>query len=238
MQKIKHYFVLFCILFFSLKLISQENAKSILKEFKDRYISTENYQTDVFYEVYKGHDSKIPHQKSTGVVYKNGNSAYSKIGDVEIIDTKEMHLRVNHDEKAILIANSQQNNTPNQFDLESLFDYLDIDTLEVNPSSWKIVLKAKPITQLPFSSIEITIDKNTFRLKKQVFYYINKIDFSQNVKQSEFDSAKLVVKYKNYKTKNFTLSNTIFKISKYVLKSKQKYIGAGKYENYDIIDIL
>ncbi len=219
--------------------MAQEDAKSILKEFKDRYSNRENHQADLSYKVFKGHDAKIPHENSKGIYYKKGNSVYSKIAEAEIINTPSLYLKINHKEKAILIANGTNlSASANQFNLDQLFQFLDIDTLVVNPTSWKIVLKAKPITQLPYSTVEIEIDKSTYNLKRQVFYYINKIDFSKELKKSDIASVKLEVTYKNYKTKKFTLTNKVFDIKQYISKKNAKYIAVNKYKGYDIVDIV
>lgn len=239
MLKIKKIFFVIIVCLSTISVVAQQDAKSILEELKKRLSEKENYQTDVLYKVFKGYQSEEPHETSSGVFFKKGNNVYSKMAEAEIVSTKDLYLKINHKEKAILVANgSQEIQNADQFNLDELFQYLDVDTLKVNTTSWEIILKAKPITQLPFSSIEIEIDKKTYNIKSQVFYYVSQIDFSKELRKTDLAPAKLEVTYKNYRTNKFTLSDKVFNSKQYVVKKNTKYVAVNKYKGYDIVDVI
>lgn len=220
-------------------LVAQKEAKDILEEFRKKYTQRSDYQAEIIYEVFKGFDSEIAHQKSTGVLLKKGNKMYTNSDEAEIISTSNYYIRVNHKEKAILLTDGINiEKSASQFDLNQLFEFLDIDSLVSNAESWRIILKAKPITQLPFSAIHITIDKETYEIKSQVFYYINKIDFSQDYRKTDISNVKLKITYKNYTVKEFTISDRVFDSKNYLNLKNKKYIPTIRYKGYDIINKL
>jgi outer membrane lipoprotein-sorting protein len=235
----KNRFKIFTLVFlFSFCGYSQEEAKQVLEKFKKHYFSLENYQANVAYKIYKGHESKVPYEISKGVYFKKGDNLYSKINEVEIINTINHYLKVNHQEKAVLLANgSKKPKNVNEFNIEELLKYLDIDSFKQTDLSWEIVLKSKPITQLPFSSLKIVIDKKTLNLKKQVFFYFRKMDFSKQLKKTDNAQVKLEVNYSNYKLNSFSVSDYVFNIKRYLKKTKDTYIGVNICKKYQIINI-
>lgn len=234
MLKIKN--LLFCLVFFTFCVQAQE-SKEVLDRFKKRYDSLSDYQVSLLYKLYKGHQSKTAYQTTKGVFLKKGDQFYSKINELEVVNNRKNNLKINHLEKAILISNTQKHSKQlGDFRIEELSNYLDITVFNTLKNSFEITLESKEVTQLPFKAITLIIDKETYNLKKQVFYYFRTVSVSSTESKEEA-SLKLEINYLNYKTKNFTISEAVFNNRRYINKQDKDYTGIGAYQGFEIINL-
>lgn len=235
---IRKKYILFVLIafIFSIGTYSQ-TAKEVLSSLKEVYETSTQLQANLQYRLYKGYEAKEINESYEGVYLKKNNHFYAKIGEVEIISTPSFYIKLNHREKALLLADPVKITTEQMTNnIEQLFDYLDIVKFNDKGKYWEIELKAKPITQLPFSSVEIQIEKNTYFIKKQVFYYYGEIDFSKERTKSDMSAAKLEVVYSNYKQTKFSFTDEIFNEKKYVSNTGKKYNPILQYKEYEIVN--
>jgi len=210
--------------------------KQVVQLLKQAYESGNNFQVSVHYNLYKGNETN-PVESYNGIYYRKGQYIYSKIGKVEIISTPSFYLRINPDQKAILISESTPENVSQlNNSLLELMQYVDVDKFYEQNNSIYLKLKAKKITQLPFSSIELVINKQTHLLIKVEYYYFTQINFSQDAKKADYAQPRLEVIYSNYKNKNIDIPRSKFKLFSFVSFDGKKYHGLGKFSEYQIIN--
>ena len=235
MQKGNKILLLMCFVFSS-AFCQNEKVAFLLNKAKESFYAAENFHVNTTYKIYKGYDSTKPHEVSNGILVKKSNNIYSKINELEVISTSKYYLKINHKEKAILLNKPFKNPTQiDQYNLQQLMDYVDIGNLKENNNNWIIELKAKPITQLPFSKILIQINKKTYLIENQIFYYFEQLDFSKNNTPVK-SNVKLEITYSLF-SKEVKLPDVIFRESTYLKQIKGIYRGVNKYQEYEIINL-
>lgn len=214
------------------------DANEILKAYKKTVDKDESYSVNITYKIYKGHNSNTPKEIQTGVFFKEKDQLYTKLGEVEIINTPNEHLKINHLEKAILVANGIK--TPDNFnlDFEELSKYLKAELISSagNNYTLKFIPNGK-ITQLPFSKLIIVLNKKTLRIKRQTFYYYSEMNFSKEFRGRDVGKVKLEVLYKNYKFQNLASYKTLFNIGAYYRVVKNEIHPLGRLKDYEIVNL-
>ncbi|WP_428741574.1 hypothetical protein [Tenacibaculum sp.] len=219
-------------------IIAQNNVKNVLELYKSRVEKDKEYQVNLTYKIYKGHSETLAYEVQKGTFYKKLNNSYTNLSNVEIINTANTYLKINHDEKAILIDNGVEKPEDLHLGLEELFKYLDAKIIEEDSKIWKIKLTPKgSITQLPFNQLIIELDKRTYRLKRQLFYYLAKMNFSDDLRKSDEANVKLEVLFDGYKTSNLEALNKVFTIERYIKKEKEAYKPLGAIRQYEVVNL-
>lgn len=224
-------FLMSCIVF------GQDKVANILKSYTKALKEQESYQVGITYKIYNGHLKEVPHETTTGVFLKLKEKQYTKIDGVEILNTPNIHIKVNHKEKAILVADGV---VAQMVDLnfEELFKYLQAKITKETASKWIITFSpnGNGLTQLPFEKLLLEIEKNTFRVQRQVFFYFQQMNFAKKRKEKDISKVKFEVLYKNYKTANFSISKNVFNSTNYILLKKTAIVPINKYGGYEIVD--
>ncbi|MFT7900106.1 MULTISPECIES: hypothetical protein [Flavobacteriaceae] len=219
-------------------VVAQSKVKVILNSYKKTVEKDKEYQVNLTYKIYKGYSETLPYEVQEGVFYKKMNNSYTSLSNVEIINTENTYLKINHNEKAILIANGVKKPQELHLNLDELFKYLEAEIIKENPKFWTIKFTPRgEITQLPFSKLIIELNKKTFRVKRQLFYYLNKMNFSENLRETDEANVKLEVLFKNYKTSHFKKLIGVFDIKKYIKKEKGIYKPKGAIGGYEVVNL-
>lgn len=220
--------------------VSSQNSKAldIMHTYAERLKKNQEYQVDITYKIYKGLESKEAHETMSGVLYKKQGNTYSKIGESEIVSTSSKYLKINHKEKAMLITDSVQQLNQFDIDLTELYKYVDVKILEETDRYFKLEFTPKgAITQLPFSSLIISMNRDSYLITRQTFHYYSNINFSKDYRNPDLSKFKLEVSYNNYKTRGFTVSNKVFNINRYVRESKEEIIVSPQYKGYELVNM-
>ncbi|WP_064967127.1 hypothetical protein [Tenacibaculum ovolyticum] len=236
-KKIKQIIVLLCLVSFS-SIKAQSDVKKILESYKVAVENDTEYQVNLTYKVYKGHSERIPIEVQKGILYKKGNNSYTKLSDVEMINTVNTYLKINHNEKAVLIADGVQKPEGLNLKLDELYKYVNAKIINENPKTWVIKLTPKgKVTQLPFSSLIIELSKGTYRVKKQLFYYLTQMDFSEDLRKTDVANVKLEVLFGKYNTSNLGYLSDVFTIKKYIKKEKDVFKPLGSIRKYEVVNM-
>lgn len=215
--------------------IAQENISTIIKKYTASLGNTQ--KVDIVYKIYKGHSSSIAEEIKRGFFCKDGDKLYTKIGDVEIINLPDIHLKINHTEQAILVANGMVAPTNVNFNLEEFSKYLTTELIGSTSKNLTLIFTPNEnITQVPFEKLIVTLDKRSYQLKKQVFYYRTKMNFSNNLKGDDVKKVKLEVIFSNYRNLNKN-DLKVFDTKKYILTQNNKVLPSNVYKGYDIVNI-
>lgn len=233
----KNFLSIYIALFGMLISYAQEaKVNTILKTYTKKILEDKGHQVTINYKIYKGHKQTEPHESMTGIVVKQGAKSYTKMGEVEIVNTPKMYLKINHKEKAMLLNNGVVAPDQLNMNIDEFLQYAKAEITNENASSWTILLTPKgKITQLPFSKLIIEMEKKTYRVKRQVFYYYSQLNFSENFKENDFANVKLEANYSNY-SKRYTVPLSVFNKSTYLVKRGKTFYPVGKVKNYELIN--
>ena len=230
--------ILLLLLFVLVKIQAQTNkAETIMSKYAEALTSHKEYQVKMTYNVYKGFEANTPYESVSVHFYKNQGNTYSNMGEAEIISTTSNYLKINHTERAMLLSKPVGNTHQFDINLIELYKYLNVSLLKETNTFYRLEFKPKGLTQLPFSSLKIDIDKKTYLIRKQLFYYFSKMNFSTNFQKPDYDNYKLEIIYDKYRMSNFSVSKSTFDLKKYVENRKGKIVVAPKFKGYELIKI-
>jgi len=217
---------------------SQEKVNMILEGYKNTVKNEQHFKVDITYKIYKGHESTTPNEVKSGEFYRNGKEMYTKIDEVEILNAKEAHIKANHVERAILLADPFTAPQEVNMDLTELFTYLNAKLVQNTANYWSIEFTPKgAITQVPFSKLNVKLEKSSYRLLEQTFFYFQEMNFSRDQKKSNNGQVKLSVSFKGYQKLDKGTLDSIFDWTKYVVKVNGKYKVANTYKGYELVNI-
>ncbi|WP_408030543.1 hypothetical protein, partial [Tenacibaculum xiamenense] len=121
------------LLLFVFSIGYSQDAQEIMREYVALSKKNSEYQVNLTYKIYKGHESQTAFETKQGVLYKKGLASYSKVAEAEILSTSTNYVRVNHLERAMLVGPAIAG-VSQQFDLNlpELLKYLDVKLLSDN----------------------------------------------------------------------------------------------------------
>ncbi|WP_298892420.1 hypothetical protein [uncultured Psychroserpens sp.] len=218
---------------------TSQTADDILEKYIEGKKVEQQFQADINYALYKGVEGTKAYESFQGVLAKNNGTQYQKLGSMELVQGENFVVKLNSEEKAMLVGYSSKPifNNIGQLDNEQLLKVFDEKNLIDNGDTWILTLTSKVSQLSQFTKIEIHIRKSDLQPQKQVFLYNTVSDFSAyNKKETvpNYDNPRLEIVYKNYQSK-ITLSENLFKMNRYFEHSNNQIIAAKEFKGFEIL---
>lgn len=211
-----------------------QNVNEVLKKMGSQLSQSKPLQFDTRYDLYRDAKAKTVYESYNGNFRKNErNDVYMKIGNTEFINAGKTALKVNHDQKAMVLTDRQAFST-GDFDVSKLLQFCKIGSFKAIKDGWEIVLVPNEFSGLTYSKIVLLVGKG-YMLKKQTFFYNTGIDFSKDYRKQDITNPRLEVTYSNYNHNPIgaqLLNSGLF----YSIPKTNKPVATAKYKNYEIID--
>lgn len=179
----------------------QPTAESIVKKVSDKYIEAKYFSYMADYTMYEDYTSKKVIQTYSGNMLKNNGVFYSKIKSTEIVGFKGYSVKVNHEERAIMISKTDQEQIP--FDIKSYLSGFK-STLKSDKTYWICEFVPAGLTQVMLSKVVVYIKKSDYSIAMQKLYYVNSIESKGKKSIPRMEITYLVAK----KTENDNLVTT------------------------------
>jgi len=228
------------ITFFMFYQVSAQSAKEVLKKVIKSYQTHQKYTVKMTYQyVNLNKSDKIIEEENAFFVTNNNQKYYKVENKIEIIDNGTVTIQINHIEKEMIVSKSLIASISKfDFDFDSLKLFSNISIKRQTKNTIVLLFSTKPITQLPYSSLELFIDKKNYMVRKQIFYYLSRPNYLDKKKKNEMIKPRLTVKYSNYKFNIDYTHNNLFKNNTYYRQKNTGLTGVGKYAKYSIINNL
>jgi len=209
-------------------------AKMVLDSVMNKYVETLNYSFKYQYTI-KGVSSDAVIEKKSAFNIKEKDKYYQKIGNIEFVLTKEIYLMLDHDTRKI-----QYRLEPNVniYDLEhydvlttlNYFKNIGHDAYTEDEQYHILKLESNSGISIPFSYVEMYVDKKTFTIYKQNIIYNTIIKNSKG----NFDYPLMELLFSEFKKDLNSKERDKFRKSRYLKDQLGKVIPAAKYKNYTI----
>ena len=231
--------ILFITIIFSFNSLLAQTASEILDKYIDSKKIEKHFQVDINYALYKGLDGTKTYESYNGLLAKNNGTLYQKLGSMELIQGEDFIVKLNSEEKAMLVGYSSKPiyNNINELDNEQLLKIFNEKILEDDGDQWKLILTSKSVELTQFSKIELYLRKSDFQPVKQVFVYSTISDFSaydKKEKTPNLDNPRLEIVYKNYQIK-VTINENVFKSSRYFVHGNNQITAAVEFKDFEIL---
>ena len=222
-------------LFFVSLNTNAQTLKQIINQIREHDQQMTDYKVYLTYKLYEYPYMNVKDVKK-GVFYRRNKKFYLKLGEVEMLYTPSLNLKINHNEKAILLANSNISSLPLSFTIDNFPNTK--KSLSSNAKYRIITIKAGKISQFPYTKIVFYFDKKQLLLHKVSFYLPGRIKRDEKTNKPKLINYRLDLYLTNYQFDyNHQHIDSKFLPSKYLLLNKDKVKGIGPLSNYVIIDI-
>ena len=237
MKKITLYIIAFLISGVTLA----QNATEVFENYLEQKKKENNFQVDITYALYKGKEGKKAYESYKGVQAGSDDAVYQKLGDMELIQGKDFIVKLNKEEKAMLVGYSSKPIVPqlNQIDNTKILQLFEEKILKNEGDFWRLTLTSSASELSQFSSVELLLDKSNYTLIKQIFYYSAVSDFSQydtSKTEQDLNNPRLEITYKNY-SNTVKIDSEVFKSTHYFSYKNNKLSAASTYKGFEIIPI-
>lgn len=151
----------------------QETVESIMVKASEKFASNPYLTYNLKYALYKD-NSKKPFESYTGFLLKRDNIFYHKIKETEFITFPDFSVKINKDEKAILIGKKLKNDFP--LDLKKYLKAFRSKLLKSDNTTWTCELVPDKISQIMMGKIIMVINKSDYSISKQFLYVLNTLE--------------------------------------------------------------
>lgn len=214
--------------------VSGQNANEVFKKMSQQLSDKKPLQFDTKYDLYRDAKTQTVHESYKGNFRKNqNNDVYMKIGNTEFINAGKTALKINHDQKAMVVTDREQFST-GDFDVSKLQKFCKIQSFKPMKDYWEIILVPNEFSGLTYSKIVLQVGKN-YLLKKQTFFYNSGINFSNDYRKQDISKPRLEISYTNY-NHNPVSAQLLNSASFYNLSKANKPMATARYKSYEIID--
>lgn len=219
-------------------IANKEKVLSLINQAQQKYESVSYFEMKVDFILYNNYASSSVTEKFSGFFIKNGSQNYSKIEEVENLQTGGKQVKVFHENKIIEYKKSDTNSLGNDvFPLiSSYLDYFsEFEIVEKN-TFWRCILKTGAVSMIPYSKAVIEIDKKTGLFLKQELFFLVANEYVDESGVKKKDYPRLELRYSDFTIEKKS-SSTVFNIRQYVVENKGKYSPSEKYKEYKLIDL-
>jgi hypothetical protein len=224
-MRVKNLFYGFMFLFIFSGLHAQQEkmtAMQVLKKATEVYNRQEYLSYNSKYALYLDYTSKKAYEQYNGIVLKKNNVNYFKIKNTEFVAFKDFGVKINHDEKAIVIENGSSNEIQESpLSLENYLKGFDSKLILTNPTYFICELTPPKISQIMMSKVVLYIKKSDYSIVKQSLYFIEKMENKDTKGKTIYTAPRLEISFnpRNKDSKNDDL--LVNKVNYFTVKSNQ-----------------
>ncbi|PHR44317.1 MAG: hypothetical protein COA32_14990 [Fluviicola sp.] len=223
-------------MFVSLLSFSQKEQKvdAVFKKLEEKYGNNNEYAFSMSYKLYKGHNSGKLSEQYNAQLFHSSKGTYQKIKNTEFVSTSQFSIKINHDEKAIVVTNGAKQNFFKEYKnaLKAASSY----ELSEKNGNYNINIFFFGPTNLPYYKLNLIVNKSNYELKEVNLYYSSETDFDPSFNTSEWAKPHLKILYT--KGSMDQLDNSWFLKENYYKIKSGKLVLNDKYSGYSVINTL
>ncbi|MCO6175371.1 hypothetical protein NHF50_09980 [Flavobacterium sp. NRK F10] len=227
----KYLFLILSVQFF----YAQEDSKiaEILSKSNEQYQKKESLAVSLSYKLYSTYSSNFVTESYEGITVNSNKDNYIRIHNTEFINTSKLALKINHDQKLVLLIPSSSVPQNSPLNVEDYIKYFKTKKLQSIGNEWIIEFQTSTLTQLPYGKVKIYIEKGTYKIKKQVLYLLEKVPYKEKGVEKT-NTPRLEIVFSEKKLSEAEVKS-LFNIDNIVLKEGESYKLARKYIDYKLL---
>lgn len=156
-------------------------AMQILKKAAEVYNKQEYVSNNSKYALYLDYTSRKIYEQYTGVVLRKNNVNYFKIKNTEFVAFNNYVLKINHDQKAIIIERQTREMEESPLSLTNYLKGFNAKLIQTDEDNFICELTPSKISQIMLSKVIIQIQKKDYSIVKQTLFFAEKME-SKNAK--------------------------------------------------------
>ncbi len=213
-------------------------AEVLLENAKNYYQMAGDYSVEATYSMFRGKTNNNLLEKQQMITYKRGNSFYTKMGPMEYLVTQNQVVKINHLQKAMeYTANTSGQGWESSFlDVTQYLNQFATKEVTKTANNYILQLSTPLLTQLPYTTIVLSFDKETFSLVKQELTLAGNIAYKDPKGKERYDLKRLVIDITSFTTSFPKSIKKTMNISAYVNTTTRDVRPNGDFLGYTLID--
>jgi len=222
------------VLLLGLGTVFAQDAKTIITKAQQCY-NKDTYSLEMKYHSYATYTTNEVFTSYDAVLIKKETDVYYKISNTEMILVGTDMLKIAHDQK--LVQHNQVNQASasqmNPMDIEKLLPYFVKKEVKETDTTYQCTFYTSEITQLPYSRLEVFVNKNTYEIQKQIMYFnqVKKYKIANGEIKSNYPRMEIICH-----PMGTDIDNEKFVLSNYIHKKGSTVTLHKKYSNYKLVD--
>lgn len=210
------------------KLTAQQIINNASQAFNDAtYISAASN-----YNLYENYNSKKVYRHYSGVVLKKNNVNYFKIKNTEFVSFKNVGIKINHDQKAVVIE-KQKKIDESPLSLKNYLDAYNAKLITTDKNNFICELTPNKITQIMLSKIVIYIRKKDYQVVKQDLFFTDKMESKDEKGKRIYSTPRLEITF-TAREKNEKRDNILISKENYFTEKGNEVMLANKFSTYQL----
>lgn len=188
------------LLSFSIPLVleAQRDAHSLIKEVADAYQTLSAYDIKTTYRMFRGFSGDHLTESYTGQVLKKGDFVKFSLLGSEIVQDDRTQLVIDHESRQVIYSELVEKGISNS--PLNVSHYLKLfDKSSVYEKEGQIVCElatSMPSDQMPYGKVVFFVEKETYRMTRQVIYFSQMIPFvEENTSQRVMDTGRMEITF-------------------------------------------
>ncbi|HEU4719483.1 MAG TPA: hypothetical protein VFU15_16685 [Bacteroidia bacterium] len=217
--------------------MTKEEFDGEMQKTSQFYTVNQHYSVQVDYASFRGYDSEIPYDQSTGYYRKDGKSYHNFLLGIHTIQNSRYKVIVDTAKKAILVADPENEESAAEmkqlnFDNESKY----VTAYKSAPSGGGKLLRVE-FNKIPaYTAYTIDISDDG-RLRGMTIYYRESYPLDPSDPSSAKAQPKLKITYSAFDAGKTFDSKKEFDTSKYFTEADGKLTLTAAFKNYTITDL-
>jgi|GEM_PF-4227364 len=221
---------------FAIRLNAQDARTDIEKI--NKVYSRERYMLELEYKVFEYFSAEQPMQVEDGVVKKDGDHLYYKLGPVESIQQKEYSVVADHDDKIIALLPREYNATDGKPFLPAQLDSLQkfCRKIDYQPVNAALSSYAFHFTGSQYEVVKVSFNPRNHQISKIELFYKEPVNLKEEEGAPE-RQPKMEIIYKKFDI-NPSFAAEQFNYNYFLVKEGKDYKPKPIYKDYTVVTQL
>lgn len=175
-----------------------QQVTSILDQVNTYYETNQNYNLEATYTMFRGYTGQNITEQYTGLLYKDSTLTRMQVLNSEVLLFSEALITVDRSNTTIYYSDNVIDMIPGNpiqvTAITQLYKEDKVSTID-NTIRYEMIPKTSLIPN-PYNKIVLVIDSKTYQLKKQEFYFANKLPFVEKQNKHISDFGRMEITYK------------------------------------------
>lgn len=224
------------ICFISMNMYGQ-SMDSILEKTAMNFSKPERFSCKLKYTMYADDVSMQKKDETITEVIKQNNNYYMKMGSSEVVFVDGLYIKISHSEKMMSYTRINTDSidvTSNQIPFMNFINKFDTKKVVDKGQYWLLTLETPMVTNIPYEKIKIEVDKQTYHILKQVYFFNRSMEKQYNFNASNTSHERLEIVQLSF-DEAYVSEKNVFDTSHYLQAANGQLRPSNDFKNYKII---
>jgi hypothetical protein len=233
---VKYFILFYSLVIFSIPTFSQEkwSVEKLFGAVEQHYKKVKHYSYNSEYKFYESEKSTKCIEKRLGIILRNDNVSYQKMGSLETLNFGTYTALIDSDKKNVQVSKLKSDISP--IALESFLKTFPNKKIIPNPNYWICELGTGELQISQYYKICFFISKKDFSLHKQVFYMAGNQKIKKDKKVIQIKNPRLEITLVN-KVKDEKIDTQLVTMSNYFTIKNKKINLSKRFKTYKLITL-